>query len=294
MKYTHYKLADLSTYEDCMEAIDCIENHPDNVRGGVKAFNSGLQTQLLKAAQDKVDRIQAKADLLIPDDETEEIEEEAVHEVMIRTYLRASTDEQDAKRSQTELKAFAAKHGKRIAAHYIENESGATLERPQLRKLLDESESGDIILIEHIDRFSRLNQKDWTLLKAEVKTKGLRLCIVLTPQTHTVMQDSDEANWMRDIINDLVIELGACMARSDYELRRKRQAEGIAKAKAEDAALVAKGEKPKNYKGGTGRKADQGMHNRIAALIADGWTNTAIAKELSCSTKTVQRHRKGK
>ena len=48
--------------------------------------------------------------------------------MFIRAYLRASTKEQDAKRAKNELIAFAQEHGHKIAAFYVENESGATLE----------------------------------------------------------------------------------------------------------------------------------------------------------------------
>jgi DNA invertase Pin-like site-specific DNA recombinase len=49
--------------------------------------------------------------------------------MFVRAYLRASTNEQDASRARQQLEAFAAEHGLRIAAFYIENESGAKLAR---------------------------------------------------------------------------------------------------------------------------------------------------------------------
>jgi len=56
--------------------------------------------------------------------------------MFIRAYLRGSTKEQDAKRAKNELIQFAADHGHKIAAFYIENESGATLVRPKLMQLI--------------------------------------------------------------------------------------------------------------------------------------------------------------
>ena len=52
--------------------------------------------------------------------------------MFIRAYLRASTKEQDDRRAKSELIAFAKDHGHKIAAFYVENESGATLVRPKL------------------------------------------------------------------------------------------------------------------------------------------------------------------
>ncbi len=41
---------------------------------------------------------------------------------------------------------------------YVENESGTKLDRPVLNKLLDESKNGDTLLVESVDRLSRLSQ----------------------------------------------------------------------------------------------------------------------------------------
>jgi len=40
---------------------------------------------------------------------------------------------------------------------YIENESGTKLNSPILNKLLEESEDGDTLLVESVDRLSRLS-----------------------------------------------------------------------------------------------------------------------------------------
>ena len=44
----------------------------------------------------------------------------------VRAYLRASTQEQDATRAKEALTAFAEQHGQKIAAYYVENQSGAS------------------------------------------------------------------------------------------------------------------------------------------------------------------------
>ena len=64
--------------------------------------------------------------------------------MFIRAYLRASTKEQDAKRAKSELIAFANDHGHKIAAFYVENESGATLVRPKLMQLIEDAQKNVI------------------------------------------------------------------------------------------------------------------------------------------------------
>ena len=93
-----------------------------------------------------------------------------------RAYLRASTEEQDANRARNEIEAFAADRGLPIVGTYIENESGAKLARPELFRLLKDSKAGDVLLVEQVDRLSRLTEGDWLKLRAEIDTKQCESC----------------------------------------------------------------------------------------------------------------------
>ena len=96
--------------------------------------------------------------------------------MFVRAYLRASTKQQDASRAKADLKAFAHDRGLKIVKYYLENESGASLQRPKLFELLDDCHLGDIILVEQIDRLSRLNGADWERLKDEMRSRRVRVC----------------------------------------------------------------------------------------------------------------------
>ncbi|WP_243422999.1 recombinase family protein [Photobacterium kishitanii] len=61
-----------------------------------------------------------------------------------------------AQRAKEELKAFAYKFNHCLTGYYIENQSGTKLERPELNKLIEDSEAGDVLLIEKMDRLTRL------------------------------------------------------------------------------------------------------------------------------------------
>src|SRR5215471_10906631 len=99
----------------------------------------------------------------------------------IRAYLRASTDKQDAARAKGQVKAFAAERGMQIAAWYLENESGAKLDRPELFRLLADSHPGDVLLVEQVDRLSRLKEADWQALKAELAARKVRVVALDLP-----------------------------------------------------------------------------------------------------------------
>src|SRR6516164_240007 len=99
----------------------------------------------------------------------------------VRAYLRASTTDQDATRARAPLEAFAADRGLTIAAWYVENESGAKLARPELFRLLADSHRGDVILIEQVDRLSRLTAEDWERLKGEIASRHCRIVALDLP-----------------------------------------------------------------------------------------------------------------
>ncbi|MEZ8088375.1 recombinase family protein [Vibrio sp. 1S139] len=151
-------------------------------------------------------------------------------------YLRASTTDQNAKRAQNTLLEFVQQKGHRLAGWYIENESGASLQRPELLRLLDDAAIGDAIIIEQIDRLSRLDEKSWFTLKEMLNKKELKVISLDLPTSHIALapQVTDEfTNSMIKAINSMMMDMLAAIARKDYQDRRRRQAEGITKAKEE-------------------------------------------------------------
>lgn len=196
--------------------------------------------------------------------------------MFVRAYLRASTAEQDAARARSALEQFAAEHGHTIAAQYIENASGARADRPELLRLLADSRTGDVLLVESIDRLSRLPADDWAKLKAAIDSKGLRIVALDLPTSHQGMRDAagDEfTGRMLAAINGMLVEMMAAIARKDYEQRRERQAQGIEKAKAQG-----------KYQG---RPVDVDLHKRVRELLDAGLGIRAAARHADCSTTTV-------
>jgi DNA invertase Pin-like site-specific DNA recombinase len=149
-------------------------------------------------------------------------------------YLRASTEEQDANRAKDALLYFANNAHLTIASFFIENESGATLNRPELFRLLDIAQAGDIILVEQIDRISRLNDTDWNKLKTTIKKKKIKIVSLDLPTSHQFIESNDEfTSRILTAINELMLDMLAAVARKDYQDRRRRQNEGIKKAKTQ-------------------------------------------------------------
>ena len=190
----------------------------------------------------------------------------------VRIYVRASTKEQDAERALDDLVMFSKKYGDKYVP-YVENHTGTKLERPELTKLLNESEQGDILLVESVDRLSRLTQKDFDILKERIKQKGLRLIVADLPTTHVTASDNMTGELM-SVINSMLIDLLATMARLDNEKRKERIKQGLARS----------GYKP------TGKKANDEKHKQILDLSEHGnLTKDQIAKLADVGVATVYR-----
>ncbi|HFZ1458806.1 TPA: recombinase family protein [Pseudomonas aeruginosa] len=143
--------------------------------------------------------------------------------------------------------------------------------RPAWNKLLSEANQGDTLLVESIDRLSRLTQRDFQELKRRIQEKGLRLVVADLPTTYQMIQTSDSiTHSILELINNMLIDLLATMARLDNEKRIERIKQGLARS----------GYKP------TGKKANEAKHKRIKV---GNMTKEEIAKAVNCGVATVYR-----
>ncbi|MCF5225324.1 recombinase family protein [Pseudomonas syringae] len=167
-----------------------------------------------------------------------------------------------------------------IAAYYTENERGTTLKRPELFRLLSDAHPGDVLLVEQVDRLSRLTEADWQKLRGIIKGKEVRVVSLDLPTSHQFMAQGSGAldtftARMLGAINDMLLDILAAVARKDYEDRRRWQMDGIKTAKDQGA-----------YKG---RGVDQDKHQRILECLSKGMGVRETARTTGTSTATVQR-----
>lgn len=193
----------------------------------------------------------------------------------VRAYLRASTAEQNAERARAELEQFAEERGLTIAATYVENESGTKLERPELFRLLSDARPGDILLTEQIDRLSRLKEDDWRRLRTEIDRRQVRVVSLDLPTSWAMTATDEFTGRMFSAVNGMLLDVLAAVARKDYDDRRRRQAQGIERAKSEG-----------RYKG---RKEDARRNASISKMLAAGQTWSDIIAATGCSRSTLSR-----
>lgn len=139
-------------------------------------------------------------------------------------YVRVSSMDQNEDRQLNAMREAGVPE-KNI---YLDKQSGKDFERPQYKKLVKKLKPGDLLYILSIDRLGRNYeeiQKQWRIL-----TKGtcVDICVLDMP----LLDTRNGKDLMGTFIADLVLQILSFVSQTERENIRKRQAEGIAAAKA--------------------------------------------------------------
>ncbi|MBD8679972.1 recombinase family protein [Sphingomonas sp. CFBP 13720] len=175
-------------------------------------------------------------------------------------YARVSTVAQDLAVQEGALRAAGCQTIR------SEKQSGVTrAARSELQTLLDFLRAGDTLVVTRIDRLAR-SMKDLQDIVHELKAKGVAL--------KATEQPIDTATAAGKAFLDML----GVFAEFETNLRRERQAEGIAAAKVRGV-----------YKGGKPRIDPEA----IRVLLAEGMKPAHIARKLGISRGTVYRFHTG-
>ena len=139
-------------------------------------------------------------------------------------YVRVSSTDQNEDRQMLAL----AEVGVPEKHIFMDKQSGKSFDRPQYKKMLKKLKAGDLLYVLSIDRLGRNYeeiQNQWRVITKEI---GADVCVLDMPLLDT-RQGKD---LMGTFIADLVLQILSFVAQSERENIRKRQAEGIAAAKA--------------------------------------------------------------
>lgn len=156
-----------------------------------------------------------------------EIKDDGMEIIMKNTiygYVRVSSTDQNEDRQLIALKELGVLK-KNI---YTDKMSGKDFERPQYQKLIKKLKAGDLLYVLSIDRLGRNYeeiQNQWHII---TKEKNVDICVIDMPLLDT-RQGKD---LMGTFIADLVLQILSFVAQNERENIKKRQAEGIAAAKA--------------------------------------------------------------
>lgn len=146
---------------------------------------------------------------------------------MIYAYVRVSTKEQNFDREIIQIKRFCLERNLNDIKFYTDKMTGKRFDRPKYQKLRRKIKKGDTLIIHELDRLGR-KKKEIIQELTYFRNKGVKVMILDIPTTliDYSLMGNQLAEFMMDMINNLLIEVFAACAEFEMEKREKRQREG--------------------------------------------------------------------
>ena len=144
-------------------------------------------------------------------------------------YIRVSTQDQNEDRQLIAMKEKLVPTSKL----YTDKQSGKDFERPQYKKMVKKLREGDLLYILSIDRLGRNYeeiQRQWRILTKDI---GIDICVIDMP----LLDTRNGKDLMGTFIADLVLQILSFCSENERVNIKKRQAEGIAAARARGVHL---------------------------------------------------------
>lgn len=184
-------------------------------------------------------------------------------------YARVSSKDQNLER---QLKALSEAGCYKL---YTEKISGKDTNRPALKDMLNFIREGDIVVVTELDRLGRSN-KDLTDILNEIRTKGATVEALNLPTLKGIEDDN-----LRQLINNLIIEIYKYQAESERQAILERQKAGIEVAKEQGKY---KG-KPMKY------TKDSPRLNHAFELFKQGLSDREVEEKTGINERTFRRYR---
>lgn len=185
-------------------------------------------------------------------------------------YVRVSTKEQNEARQLQSMKDSG------VEKVYMDKQSGKDFERPQYQKMISELKEGDIVVLHSLDRLGRNYDciiEEWHRITKEIKAD---IIVLDMPLLDTTTRGNDLTG---KFVSDMVLQILSYVAANERENIRKRQAEGIAIAKAQG-----------KYKGGKKKEIDKDIYEENLAKYKSGEiTKIQFADALGVSRPTLDK-----
>ncbi|WP_035786888.1 recombinase family protein [Butyrivibrio sp. XPD2002] len=188
-------------------------------------------------------------------------------------YARVSSTSQNLSRQIEAFKQDGADEHDIIT----EKKSGKDLDRPEYQAMKYHMlREGDTLVVMSLDRLGR-NKND---IKGELeyyRSHNIRVRILDIPTTNFKPAEGQE--WILDMVNNILVEVLASQAEQERLTIRKRQAEGIAIAKAAG-----------KYKGGQPKQIDEEKLSELyKAYMTRKISKSKMAMELGVSRPTMDK-----
>lgn len=139
-------------------------------------------------------------------------------------YIRVSSADQNEDRQMIAMSNFQIP----VKQIFMDKQSGKDFERPAYKALMKKLRPGDLLYIKSIDRLGRNYaeiQEQWYII---TKVRVADIAVIDMP----LLDTRNGGDLMGTFIADLVLQILSFVAQNERENIRKRQAEGIAAARA--------------------------------------------------------------
>lgn len=155
-------------------------------------------------------------------------------------YVRVSAKDQNEARQIQAMLDF----GIQRQNIFVDKQSGKDFNRPKYKRIIKLLKKGDTLVIQSIDRLGR--NYDEILEQWRYITKVIQASIVVIDMP--LLDTRQGRDLTGTLIADIVLQLLSYVAQTEREFIKKRQAEGIAIAKAKGVRFGAKPkDRPANY-----------------------------------------------
>ncbi|MBR6862580.1 MAG: recombinase family protein [Acidaminococcaceae bacterium] len=144
-------------------------------------------------------------------------------------YVRVSSTDQNEDRQMIELHEL----GVEDCNIFMDKQSGKDFERPQYKLLVEQLRPGDLLYVLSIDRLGRNYdeiQRQWRVLTKDI---GIDICVIDMP----LLDTRKCKDLLGTFVADLVLQVLSFAAHNERDNIRKRQAQGIAAARARGVHL---------------------------------------------------------
>lgn len=190
---------------------------------------------------------------------------------IIAAYVRVSSEDQNEARQVGKMRSLVSDE----RYIFIDKESGKDFNRPRYQAMKEVLRSGDLLYIDSIDRLGRNYdgvKEEW---KYWTREKGVDI-VALDMQDLFDSRKFREQGDIGKLLEDQMLSLLAWVAEQERKKIKSRQAEGIAKAKADG-----------KYKGRKPIEIDKAAFESVFGEVVRGErTNTYAMKKLGLKRNT--------
>ena len=160
---------------------------------------------------------------------------------------------------------------------FVDKQSGKDFKRPAWTALVKKLRQGDLLYVKSIDRLGRNYEDIQNQWRTLTKDRGVDIAVIDMP----ILDTRNGKDLMGTFLADTVLALLSFVAQNERETIRKRQAEGIASAKARGVKFGRPIKKPSDNFAEVVKQWERGKITFAEVLAQTGLKQATFYRRLS-------------